>query len=469
MKRSRDATPTRDTAPRPTGRTWDGPHDLWKTAATVLASVLRNGSLKSILAPMASGQAKPVNALVTETLKRRELLERVVRQSGPWEAAGGHELRLLLAHEMLFGHGLRQSALLRSSDDAALSEAISRMRSWEVSMLKSAKAHAREDAAEQTTPQQHESAAGAGEQELATRLPRYVRVNTLKMTLEAATALLRAEGWSLVDAPLMSGLAVAPPEPPSFWIDPHVPSLLVMPPDTELHEHALVKASALILQDKASCLAPAALAPRPGELILDCCAAPGNKTTQLAALAAPGGKVIACERDARRAGVLRTRTTHAAGDAIRVLQTDFLAIDVNASPFCDVTAVQLDPTCSGSGMVERASFHFAGSVDGGQGERIVGLGAMQLELLQHAFAFPKARVVVYSTCSVHAAEDELVVRAALRDPAAKQAGWRLAPALPKWPCRGLPLLPDAHMLVRAGPEVQTNGFFVARFERDERL
>ena len=55
--------------------------------------------------------------------------------------------------------------------------------------------------------------------------------------------------------------------------------------------------------------------------------------------------------------------------------------------------------------------------------------------------------------------------AALREPAVQRAGWRLAPALRSWPCRGLPLLPGAEMLVRAGPEVQSNGFFVARFER----
>jgi hypothetical protein len=47
----------------------------------------------------------------------------------------------------------------------------------------------------------------------------------------------------------------------------------------------------------------------------------------------------------------------------------------------------------------------------------------------------------------------------------RRAGWRLAPALPAWPCRGLPLVKGHDMLVRAGPEVQTNGFFVARFER----
>jgi len=473
MKRSYDDNTPTPAASRPrTGGAWDGPHELWHTASKVLASVLRNGSLKSILAPMPSERAKPVNALVTETLKRRELLERVVQESGPWSSTSGHELRLLLAHEMLFGHGLRQSALLRPTDDDTLAETLSRMRSWEATLLKSAKAHAREagvtdDAdgngglAEQQQQQQQQSQAA--------RLPRYVRVNTLKMTLDAAVAVLCAEGWTHVPVP-MEGIPSAPPEPPLFWVDPHVPSLLVMPPETELHEHALVQSSALILQDKASCLAPAALAPRPGELILDCCAAPGNKTTQLAALSAPNGLVIACERDARRAGVLRARAAQAAGSAIRVMQIDFLSIDVKESPYCDVTAVQLDPTCSGSGMVERAGFQLApeggaAAVDGGQAERLAALGAMQLELVLHALSFPKARVVVYSTCSVHPVEDELVVRAALRAPAVRRAGWRLAPALPQWPCRGLPLLPDAHMLVRAGPEVCTNGFFVARFER----
>ena len=90
---------------------------------------------------------------------------------------------------------------------------------------------------------------------------------------------------------------------------------------------------------------------------------------------------------------------------------------------------------------------------------------MQLGLLVHALSFPRARVVVYSTCSVHPIEDELVVAAALANEQVQKAGWRLEAALPTWPCRGLPIIPGAEMLVRAGPEVQTNGFFVARFER----
>ena len=179
--------------------------------------------------------------------------------------------------------------------------------------------------------------------------------------------------------------------------------------------------------------------------------------------------MIACERDGRRAGVLRRRTAEATGERVQVVQTDFLSIDPSIEPYCNVSAIQLDPTCSGSGMVERASYQLAAEVvaagESGEGERLAALAAMQLGLLKHALSFPAARVVVYSTCSVHPIEDELVVRAALRDPDVRRAGWQLATALPSWPCRGLPLLPGAEKLLRAGPETQTNGFFVARFER----
>ena len=54
---------------------------------------------------------------------------------------------------------------------------------------------------------------------------------------------------------------------------------------------------------------------------------------------------------------------------------------------------------------------------------------------------------------------------------ARARGWRLVTALPGWPCRGLAGggCPEkvAQKLVRAGPELRTNGFFIARFERRE--
>jgi 25S rRNA (cytosine2278-C5)-methyltransferase len=69
------------------------------------------------------------------------------------------------------------------------------------------------------------------------------------------------------------------------------------------------------VQGKASCMPASALRPKAGWRVLDCCAAPGNKTTHLAALVGPQGAVLACERDAERMHTLkrtvaRCRCTH---------------------------------------------------------------------------------------------------------------------------------------------------------------
>lgn len=75
--------------------------------------------------------------------------------------------------------------------------------------------------------------------------------------------------------------------------------------------------------------------------------------------------------------------------------------------------------------------------------------------------------MVYSTCSIHAEEDERVVAAALK---AGKGAWRLAPrssVLPTWERRGLPeeLGKVADRVIRCLPEDKTNGFFVSCFER----
>ena len=61
----------------------------------------------------------------------------------------------------------------------------------------------------------------------------------------------------------------------------------------------------------------------------------------------------------------------------------------------------------------------ASAAEGGKSERLHNLATMQLGLLTHALTFPSARVVVYSTCSIHPIENELVVAAALRGSAVR--------------------------------------------------
>lgn len=294
---------------------------------------------------------------------------------------------------------------------------------------------------------------------------RHARVNALKISTEAATRAL-------------SRLRPA--------IDPHVPNLLVFPPGTDLHDHPMVRDGRLILQGKASCLPAAALAPEPGWEVLDCCAAPGNKTTHLAALVGVEGKVRAFDADVRRLKRLKANCALAgAGDIVTARCQDFLTLDPEAPEYAAVRGVLLDPSCSGSGTAgTRGDYLIAAARgetepdanavddDGGDvsrhpppGARVAALADFQTRALRHALKFPGAERISYSTCSVHAEENERVVRAVL--PEATRVGYALVEAIPTWRRRGTEgEVEGAERLLRADQfEDDMEGFFVAVFAR----
>ena len=84
-----------------------------------------------------------------------------------------------------------------------------------------------------------------------------------------------------------------------FVCDFHMPDyLLVFHPKTTFFDSKLYSNGSLILQDKASCLSVASLAPLENSVILDACSAPGMKTSH-AAMTKPK-KLIAVERNKKR-------------------------------------------------------------------------------------------------------------------------------------------------------------------------
>jgi len=92
-------------------------------------------------------------------------------------------------------------------------------------------------------------------------------------------------------------------------------------------------------------------------------------------------------------------------------------------------------------------------------------------MIKHAMRFPNVKKIVYSTCSIHATENEHVIRDALKSEEANVATFMLAPqneVLPEWTRRGYPDEMDspdqAASLIRCLPgEDATNGFFVSCF------
>ena len=159
-------------------------------------------------------------------------------------------------------------------------------------------------------------------------------------------------------------------------------------------------AGAFTPQSRASQLVAPALAPRPGERVLDLCAAPGGKTTHLAALMQGEGEVVAVERHPGRAAALRETCARLRAHNVRVVVAD-------AGGFHDQRGfdrVLLDPPCSGLGTLRsHPDLRWRASPEG-----IVRLAALQDRLLAAARRNLRPQgTLVYSTCTVSEAEERL--------------------------------------------------------------
>ncbi|PHH86454.1 hypothetical protein CDD83_10222 [Cordyceps sp. RAO-2017] len=512
---------------------------LYHEAAEVLsASSSAGGSLKSRIFGRRDAKSPPgqLYALVLETRKWSAVLSEVVEGAEllRLERKLTPELSLLLAHDLLLSKGgiaLPQSHGLRAS--------VERHRGRLRSEL--TRARLRRGASSVEALREQVDRAAAGEE---AAYPRWVRVNALKSSIEEQLETTFA-GYARAGS---VGEVVGGGDGPAgrrILIDPHVPGLVAVTPGTDLSKTDAYASGRIILQDKASCFPAYLLDPGAGDGdVVDACAAPGNKTTHLAAIlhthrpefASEPQTIFAFERDAGRAQTL-DKMVRAAGckKMTRIgFGQDFLQVDPGADRYSKVGALLLDPSCSGSGIVGRDSLpplHLPGAPPRepgrGAGEegkkeeekkskrkrkrkleevggrasadvvrdddgnetvvasqkdlaaRLEALAAFQLALLLHAFRFPAARKVTYSTCSVHWQENEGVVMAALRSDLAGRRGWRILQrdaqvrGMREWPVRGRAEACEGDAAVAEGcirsykdDGRGVMGFFVAGFVRD---
>src|SRR4051812_37953318 len=122
---------------------------------------------------------------------------------------------------------------------------------------------------------------------------------------------------------------------------------IVVPGPFDALAHPGYAAGAFTPQSRASQLVAPALDPQPGERVLDLCAAPGGKTTHIAALMGDEGEVVAVERHSGRARALRTSAERMHATCVRVVVGDAKAFE-DADGF---DRVLLDPPCSGLGTL----------------------------------------------------------------------------------------------------------------------
>lgn len=329
-------------------------------------------------------------------------------------------------------------------------------------------------------------------EEGTTNIPRWVRINTLKTTLKGVLSTTPFDSFTKVES-LQS--IFDPPENSQnvYYVDANIPNLLAFPVSVTqmLTSHKLYAAGALILQDKASCFPAHILNPPPGAHVIDACAAPGNKTTHLAAIMSGGcgmhgkGRITAFERDPRRSEILLKMVNQAGANGIVEIRkaSDFLKSNPQTDPHLGYTThLLLDPSCSGSGITAReqaesiltkftpltlpAQSHSVQAkkrkrptsppplepeneetptipndeAAAALSTRLTTLSGFQLTLLLHALSFPHAKRITYSTCSIYCQENEHVVVAALLSPIARERGWKIdseLSMLKEWKRRGI--------------------------------
>jgi 16S rRNA (cytosine967-C5)-methyltransferase len=169
----------------------------------------------------------------------------------------------------------------------------------------------------------------------------------------------------------------------------------------------IAHSGSFVVQDEASQLVGAFAAAAAGERILDACASPGGKTTQMAAAMNGTGMIVAADVRGRRLDLLRRTVTESGALNVRVVQSNARA----APPFDRVfDAVLVDAPCSGLGTLRRDP-----DVRWRRAESdLPPLAAAQREMLdQLATVVRPGGRLIYSTCSSEPEENEDVVRAFL--------------------------------------------------------
>lgn len=159
------------------------------------------------------------------------------------------------------------------------------------------------------------------------------------------------------------------------------------------------------LQSLSSMIPPLLLGAKAGENILDMAAAPGGKTTQIAALTGNQSMITACERDAGRAKRLEYNLSRQGAGRVTVMTRDARTME----DFFRFDRILLDAPCSGSGTVSARSKGVFSD------KNLQKTTRLQRELLDKAIHLVTAgHEIVYSTCSVLREENEAILEPFIR-------------------------------------------------------
>ncbi|PSQ03204.1 SAM-dependent methyltransferase [Halobacteriales archaeon QS_4_69_31] len=217
-------------------------------------------------------------------------------------------------------------------------------------------------------------------------LPSVVRVNTIKTTVERARAALDEAGIAFEPREWHDGLLALPDDQPGTnW--PYVHGWL----------HG---------QEEVSAVPARVLDPHPDERVWDACAAPGSKTTQIAALTGDSGTLVATDNNLGRLSALRSNAERLGVTSVAVTHED--ARNHSLKPF-DGAAYDralVDAPCSCEGTIRKNP----DALEDWSLDHVQGIAGVQKGVLRRAVQTTRTGgTVVYSTCTFAPEENEAVL------------------------------------------------------------
>lgn len=275
---------------------------------------------------------------------------------------------------------------------------------------------------------------------LALPLPTTVRINTLKTDRSRLLGRLDRSGVAY---------SISDWYPLGLRLEAERPGKMI--------EHVL---GHIHIQEEVSMVPSIVLDPRPGDRVLDLCAAPGSKTTQISQATENRGLVIANEPSLARVTSLRSNCERLG--AVNVAITRY---DGRLFPYQKFDKVLVDAPCSAEGMA-RKDPKVLGRCSI---KRSLDLQALQIGLLRRAVQLTRSGgVVVYSTCTYAPEENEAVVNDVLgeymgtvRLEGVSVHGLRGCSGLTEW--NGIEFFDELKHCIRYYPhQNDTGGFFVAK-------
>ena len=204
----------------------------------------------------------------------------------------------------------------------------------------------------------------------------------------------------------------------------------------------------IYLQSLSSMLPPIILEPKEGENILDMAAAPGGKTTQIAAITQNKAFITACEKNKIRAERLKYNLQKQGVGCVNVMLEDARKL----SDFFSFDKILLDAPCSGSGTTSVFDTNF-------NKELINRSSKTQEELLRKALKILRpGGEMIYSTCSILAQENEEVLKKVVQKFGAE--------IIPIETIEDVPVLPTSISgVLCVAPTNLYEGFFVAKIKK----